>query len=234
MNADSDDPLISHEPEPGPPDPASAAWQSARVAGLAAAKAGDAASAERHWRQALELSEQFPDPDPRLAQSCEDLGGLYAQLRRHSDAVVLFRKVLEVRELFVFPADLPVGETLYHLGWSLWQSGRGREAEPIIRRAIPLAEAGHGPRSLRVAHLLNNLALVLAECGENDDDSEQEQLLKEALSIKEEVCGPSDAEVAGAEQPGAAARATGRSRRSYRPDAPQPVDPSGDAASGPS
>jgi tetratricopeptide (TPR) repeat protein len=68
-----------------------------------------------------------------------------------------------------------------------------REAEPLLRRALAIAEANYGPDHRVVAKRLNNLAQLLKATNRL---SEAEPLLSRALKIAEANSGPDDPDVA--------------------------------------
>jgi Tfp pilus assembly protein PilF len=75
----------------------------------------------------------------------------------------------------------------------LYTAARFSEAEPLLRRALAIAEAAHGPYDPSVAPVLNNLAAILQKTGSL---SEAEHLLRRALAIAEAVSGPDHPNVA--------------------------------------
>lgn len=71
--------------------------------------------------------------------------------------------------------------------------GAYEEASTLFEAALQLSEATHGPGHEMTATLLNNLALVLRDCGE---PSQARPLHRRALAVREAVFGPGHPEVA--------------------------------------
>jgi len=65
--------------------------------------------------------------------------------------------------------------------------GKYRDAEPLYRRSLALAEKALGPENPNVATALNNLAELYRTQGRN---GEAEPLYTRALAIREKVLGP--------------------------------------------
>ena len=82
----------------------------------------------------------------------------------------------------------PLGEreelagALHRLGWYLWRRGRGREAEPLLRRAVEMAERVDSP--LVHAESTQTLAVCLGQLGRS---AESLELIEEAYRLAKEV-----------------------------------------------
>jgi len=91
-----------------------------------------------------------------------------------------------------------------------------REAEPLFRQAVALAEEAFGPNHLEVAAILNNLAVLFKYTGRFE---EAESLYGRALAIIQESLGANHPDVAaiyhnlgGLDMPGVATPPGNRSR----------------------
>jgi tetratricopeptide (TPR) repeat protein len=91
------------------------------------------------------------------------------------------------------PDHPSVATTLNNLAGLLEDTNRLAEAEPLMRRALAIAEASLGPDHPSVATSLNNLALLLRATNRL---TEAEPLMRRALAINEASYGPDHPKVA--------------------------------------
>jgi tetratricopeptide (TPR) repeat protein len=87
----------------------------------------------------------------------------------------------------------PTGRLFNQLGLLSQTKARYAEAEPLMRRALAVAEARYGPEYPNVAIRLNNLALLLQDTNRL---AEAEPLFRRALKIFEASYGPDHPHVA--------------------------------------
>ncbi len=87
----------------------------------------------------------------------------------------------------------PTVELFNELALLFQARARYAEAEPLLRRALAIAEAIYGPDHPEVAICLNNLALLLEEMNRS---GEAEPLYRRALAIGETSLGPDHPDVA--------------------------------------
>ncbi|MDA2917243.1 tetratricopeptide repeat-containing protein, partial [Nitrospinae bacterium AH_259_B05_G02_I21] len=76
---------------------------------------------------------------------------------------------------------------------ALYQQGKYREAIPVAKEALMVAEQAFGPDHSYVATSLNNLAVLYGKQGQY---AEAEPLYKRGLAIREKALGPDDLDVA--------------------------------------
>jgi len=146
-------------------------------------------------------------------------------LAPHAKVVIEYADRCEISE--------PTARLINQLGLLLQMKARYAEAEPLLRRALAIAEAGYGPYHLEVAINLNNLAALLWITNRL---SEAEPLYRRALEIFEGSYGPDHPDVAkgfnnlavllrSANRPGEAEpllrQALAISEASYGPDHPE-------------
>ena len=81
----------------------------------------------------------------------------------------------------------PTGRLFNQLGTLFWAKARYAEAEPLLRRVLPIFEASYGPDHPDVATCLNNLAQLLSDTNRL---AEAEPLYRRALAIDEASYGP--------------------------------------------
>ena len=86
-----------------------------------------------------------------------------------------------------------VATALNNLARLLQDTNRLGEAEPLMRRALAIAEGSYGPDHPDVASDLNNLALLLQDTNRL---GEAEPLMRRALAIDEGSYGPDHPDVA--------------------------------------
>src|SRR5439155_14372271 len=116
------------------------------------------AEAEKAYLTALKEAEHFPDEDPRLSLSLNNLGFLYYDQGRYGEAEPLYLRALDLRERFLGPEHPDVAATLNNLAELYRARARHAKAEPLYLRALAIREKVYGPAHPDVAIVLNNLA----------------------------------------------------------------------------
>ena len=102
---------------------------------------GRAGEAERTLRRSLEILRSREDDDARVELTiANNLAGVLRDQGRYSEAVPLYREVLERRDLVTPENDRTRAFTLYGLGRSLLGLGESAEAETNLRAAATLLE----------------------------------------------------------------------------------------------
>lgn len=141
-------------------------------------RAGDLAAAERKFREALAIHEQYRDIAAALAQPSTASGGTQASP---------YRAPSPTETSTSGGLDRAVAHSLVGLGWTLFERGCLGEADASFGRAIMLASLAGGPEdaSLR-AEALRGRGTVAAESGH---DAEAERHYRRAA----EVALPADA-----------------------------------------
>jgi len=130
---------------------------------------------------------------PDVANSLNNLAGLYRNQGRYSEAEPLYKRALSIREK-VLGSDHPdVALSLNSLAGLYRNQGRYSEAEPLYKRALSIVEKVLGSEHPDVANSLNNLAGLYRNQGRY---SEAEELYKRALNIYEKVFGLNHQDVA--------------------------------------
>ena len=156
---------------------------------------GDSFASEAAYRRALTELGGFPAAMPDLARAHDGLGGLLKKANRFQESEAAFRTALALRLRLVaeHPDDPTARQDLadsrYHLGTLLARlPDRRHEDEDAYREAVRIQGDLVAKTRSRVearrklARMLNNLALLLAEAGRSD---EAESLYREALTIQE-------------------------------------------------
>ena len=130
--------------------------------------------------QCLWMVEDFTAGD---AQDVRTWPGVYAPARTHIEAVT--------READRLGVPHPTMGLMSKLGIYLLTRGSFAEAEPLMRRAVAVAEAADGPDQPLVAFHLNTLAVLLRNTNRL---AEAEPLFRRALAIHEASSGPDSPE----------------------------------------
>ena len=123
--------------------------------------------------------ERLKEDQSSVADAAFFLGrALYGQ-GKYRDAVTQFRRAADLR-----PDD---GVSLRFLGTGLLSSGDYAAADPVLRRAVAIAERTKGLNDPETGASLNNLAQLLYDKG---DYAAAEPLFRRALAIAEQSQGP--------------------------------------------
>ena len=175
----------------GDSSPDNASWTRLNAGGVQSYRAGDYASAELQFRSALEEAKSFGDADPRYWAALSNLG---LALERHGElaaAEPVLRSAAELREHALGAQDPTVQHAWINLATVLHLTHREPEAEPLLRRALAIAETS-GDRVL-LAEALNSLSLTLLDLGET---ARAEPVLRRAISIFVQLEGEGSIEAA--------------------------------------
>jgi CHAT domain-containing protein/Tfp pilus assembly protein PilF len=119
--------------------------------------------------------------------SLGNLGPLYAEVGRYSDAEQADRRAVAIFEKVDGPGAPTVAQALTHLGKLLSVERHDRDAEALLHRALVIQEKAFGQENDDVAVALDNLADVLERGGRHAD---AEPLFRRALTIEEKTVGP--------------------------------------------
>jgi tetratricopeptide (TPR) repeat protein len=163
-------------------------------AGVYLYERGRYTDAEPLYQQALAIREKTLGPEhPDLAQSLNNLAGLYATQGRYIKAEPLYQRALAIREKALGPEDRDVAWSLNDLGVLYYSQDQYGKAEPLLQRALAIWETALGPDHRDVATCLSNLAGLYAIQGQY---TKAEPLYQRALAIREKALAPEDPDVA--------------------------------------
>lgn len=118
---------------------------------------GDAATAERLWRDELARTETASDQREKI-KVLSLLGSFLLSEKRYQEAEKYFREALELARTIEGPAGFWALGQLDHLGWAYNEQGREAEAEACFLEALHTAEKELGPTNQRVEFELLGLA----------------------------------------------------------------------------
>jgi hypothetical protein len=132
---------------------------------------------DANWDESQTLYRVIVEKAPEWSRARRQLGRLLADLAQDTEAEIQLAAALQsakdAKEIQVSVEDLGV----FYL-----QSARWKEAEPLLRRGLLLAEETYGPDDSNVASCLNNLAQLFQD---TNRQTIAEPLLRRALAISQ-------------------------------------------------
>ena len=112
--------------------------------------------AEQSFSAALQLAEDFPAGDPRLAATLNALARIYSLQRRYLAAAALLNRLLEVTERTLGPTHVQVAGVLTNLAEMYTHLGAAREelelrerVRQLRDRALAAVRDGEAAKALR-------------------------------------------------------------------------------------
>ncbi|MCH7929915.1 MAG: CHAT domain-containing protein [Proteobacteria bacterium] len=157
-------------------------------------KDGRYAEAESLIKRALATKERWLGAEHfAVAESLNDLAGLYRIQGRYAVAEPLLKRSLAIKESKFGTEHRRVAKTLDTLAQLYRAQGRYAEAEPLVKRALAIWERTRGQDHPTVATSLGSLALLYRAQGRN---AEAIPLIERALAIFEEAKGADNPQVA--------------------------------------
>lgn len=154
--------------------------------GQAALRQQDYKAAEQQFEAALEVAEQLPPSDPRLAQSLNNLAAVYYAEKNYARATPLMRRSLELLQQTLGPNDPNVGQTLKNLAALYYLQDDLAAAEPLLKRSLAILEKAYGSQHAYVGTVLSNLASLYVAEGRPTD---AEPLLERSLETWQALLG---------------------------------------------
>jgi CHAT domain-containing protein/tetratricopeptide (TPR) repeat protein len=151
------------------------------------------AEAEPPLRQSVEILQNVFGPDNEMiARRRERLGDLYMSLQWLGEAEEQHKLALGIREKSK-RVTLELGRSLNRLALVYSFEGRNTEAEPLLERALKIAEEAGPSYRANVSDALNNLALLYNQTGRL---KKAEHAFLRSLAVEKEVHGENHPEVA--------------------------------------
>lgn len=150
-----------------------------------------AASANEQGKAQAKTSTQTPE----LAEATEmsaKVVQLYSE-QLYDQALVLAKRVLEIREQALSPDDVLIDEALYNLAEIYISKGMNKEAEPYYLRMLAHYERAYGTEHPKTAKVLERLAYISYRMEKLD---ESEKRITRALAIYEKSPGTSPEKLA--------------------------------------
>jgi len=159
-------------------------WLDLTTEGIRLVRAGNFGTAELKFRNALLEAEKFPEGDSRLWATLSNIAFVREEQGDFPAAEKLYRRVLELRERFLPAESIEIASTLNNLSTVLHGAMRDRDADPLLRRALLIAENLHDEKVS--AAILNTLGLALIGEGEI---ARAEPVLRRALALFQKTIG---------------------------------------------
>ena len=138
----------------------SRSWEDLNESAKAAHHEARLQDADEGFRAALKLSESFGKDDPRRVMSLNNLGEFKRSLGELDEAVVYYRRALDLREALVGPDNPELGVSYYNLATHYQDLNQLDEARQCYERALQIREQAVGPDHPLVVEALNGLGLV--------------------------------------------------------------------------
>ena len=146
--------------------------------------------AEEVLKKAIGLQSE---PSTVLADSLNNLAGLYYAQGRYEEAEPLYKKALQLRQKLLGDRHPDVATSFNNLAALYYDQGRYEEAEPLYRQELKLRQQLFGSQHPDVATSFNNLAGLYSAQGRYD---EAELLYQQALQLRQELFGDQHIDVA--------------------------------------
>lgn len=131
-----------------------------------------------------------PDASPQirlqLAMQLNNLGNVYAELRKQVDAVDAYQRSLIIREDILGPDHPDVAVTLGNLASACASAGMWTRADSLNRRALAILQTWYGSDHTALTHTLVNLASIAHRQGSIDEAYDYYQ---RALDIRSRAFG---------------------------------------------
>lgn len=113
-------------------------WKLLYEAGRQALQSRKLQEAEQSFSAALQLAEDFPGGDPRLAATLNALARIYSLQRRYLAAAALLNRLLEVTERTLGPTHVQVAGVLTNLAEMYTHLGAAREELELRERVLAI------------------------------------------------------------------------------------------------
>jgi hypothetical protein len=156
-------------------------WKLLYEAGRQALQDRKLQEAEQSFSASLQLAEDFPVGDPRLAATLNALARIYSLQRRYLAAAALLNRLLEVTERTLGPSHVQVAGVLTNLAEMYTHLGAAREELELRERVLSIRADDPNADATALQRLrdrVDELRVTLAQEAPvvSDDDSEFEAL----------------------------------------------------------
>ncbi|MEH1809678.1 tetratricopeptide repeat protein [Nostoc sp.] len=139
----------------------------------------------KYWRQASELQNEL-GLQIDLANSLNNLAGIYRAIGNYTEAEPLYKQALELRKRLLGENHPAFATSLNNLAGLYKSTGKYSKAELLYQQALELRKRLWGEHHADVAVSLNNLALLYDEQGRYD---EAEPLYLQSLELEKRLVG---------------------------------------------
>ena len=153
-------------------------WESYNKAGLAAYGKKDYAEAEKQLAAALRKAEKFPNDDPNLTLSLNNLAEIYRAQGKHAEAELYIKRSLAIAEKIYGPENPNVASHLNNLAGNYRDRVMYAEAEPLSKRALDIWEKAFWGDHPLVIFALKSYADLLRRMGRDAEAESYEARIK--------------------------------------------------------
>ncbi|HKO30883.1 MAG TPA: tetratricopeptide repeat protein [Nitrospiraceae bacterium] len=149
--------------------------------------------AENVYLAAIDQAEQIGSLNPRLADSLNELGMLYAKEHKYARAEQMFQRGLGVMVAALGPDHPDVAIILKNMGILKASKKEYAEADLLLKQSLVLTTRALGHEHPMVAVTMRTIAVCQAIQGRY---GEAEQLIRRSLEVGKKILGPEHPEVA--------------------------------------
>ncbi len=148
---------------------------------------GEPGLSEEPILRAVEIRRRLLGESEELAESLNTMGTMLWHTNRMSEAEVVHRQALAIRERIHPPMNTSIAQSLHNVGALRYFDDDPAEAERLWRRSAEIEEALDGPDSWNLATSLHCVAIV---CTDQERYDEALRFEERSLAIREKVLGP--------------------------------------------
>lgn len=153
---------------------------------------GQYREAEKLYLTAIEQAEQIGSLNPRLADSLNELGMLYAKQHKYARAEQMFQRALGVMVAALGPDHPDVATILKNMGILKASTKEYVEADLLLKQSLVLTTRAMGPEHPMVAVTMRTIAVCETIQGRY---REAERVIRRSLEIGEKTLGSKHPEV---------------------------------------
>ena len=117
-----------------------------------------------------------------VAQTLDNLAGLYARQKRYRDAEPIYQRELAIREKILGKEHHDTATTINNLACLYTEQRKTKQAEELFIRALAIQEKTLGANHPEVANTCENYAILLRKVGRITDARANEKRAKEIRS----------------------------------------------------
>ena len=171
----------------------SAVWQRVNTDAEQEFSRGHYAAAQKLFKQACEIANEYDAGDPRLATSLNDLGNVYYKQDFYPEAEKAIKKALALRTDIFGKNGLVVADSMSDLAMVYFAEGKSTQAESLLNKALAIRKHNAGADSLEYANSLKALASIYNKTGR---EKQALDLLEQTLALRTKFLGANSPDVA--------------------------------------
>jgi tetratricopeptide (TPR) repeat protein len=143
---------------------------------------GELSESHRLYRQVIDLTTSSGNAgSAERAVALNNLGLSCLSARDYDNAIRFLGAALQIWEALRGPEDSNTALTGHALAVAYQATGRTEEAEPLLKRALSIAERSFGPDSLRTAAILQTYARLLRQQNRKSEAAKMEARARRSL-----------------------------------------------------